>query len=132
MRLQVFRAFFLLLLWTSNSLAQTTDISGKYEGTVDVQGLGKLAVTAEIRQKGEKLTGAVQTPLGEAPVLDGSLRDGNLLLTLDAGGDDVFLSGKAGSDRQLSGEISGAVGKGTFELKRTGDATPEAEMAIVT
>ncbi len=132
MRLRIFSAFFLLLLLTPNSLAQTAEVSGKYEGTVEVQGIGKLAVTAEIRQKGERLSGAVQTPLGEAAILDGNYKDGVLHLTLDAGGDDVFLSGKADADRKLSGEISGAVGKGTFELKRTGDATPEAETVIVT
>jgi hypothetical protein len=131
MRLRKISVIFLLVLLAPNLLAQTTDISGKYEGTVEVQSLGKLAVTAEIRQQGDKLSGAVQTPLGEAPILDGSIRDGNLLITIDAGGDDVFLSGKVGSDRKLTGEISGAVGKGTFELKRTGNATPEAETKVV-
>jgi len=131
MRLRKISVIFLLVLLAPNLLAQTTDISGKYEGTVEVQSLGKLAVTAEIRQRGDKISGAVQTPLGEAPILDGSFKDGNLLITLDAGGDDVFLSGKVGADRRLSGEISGAVGKGTFELKRTGDATPEAETKVV-
>ena len=131
MRLRKISVILLLFLCAARLFAQTTDVSGKYAGTVDVQGLGKLAVTAEIRQKGDKISGAVQTPLGEAPVLAGSFKDGNLLLTLDAGGDDVFLSGKADSERKLSGEISGAVGKGTFELKRTGDATPESETKVV-
>jgi hypothetical protein len=131
MRLQKFSALFLFILLAPNLYAQTTDVSGKYEGTVEVQSLGKLAVTAEIRQQGDKISGAIQTPLGEAPILDGSFKDGYLLITIDAGGDDVFLSGKVGSDRKLSGEISGAVGKGTFELKRTGDATPESETKVV-
>jgi hypothetical protein len=131
MRLRNFSVIFLLLLIAPHLLAQTTDISGKYEGTADVQGLGKLAITAEIRQKDGKLSGLFQTPLGEAPVIGGSFKDGSLLLTLDAGGDDLFLSGKIDSDRKIRGEVSSTVAKGTFELKRTGDASPESENAIV-
>lgn len=131
MRLQRFSIFFLLLLFAPNLFAQTADVSGKYEGTADVQGIGKLPITAEIRQKDGKLSGVVNTPLGDTPIIEGSFKDGNLSLTLDAGGDDIFLSGKVDSDRKISGEVSGTTAKGTFELKRTGDATPEADYAIV-
>jgi hypothetical protein len=131
MRLRVFFGLFLLLLFAPDLFAQTTDVSGKYEGTADVQGLGKLPITAEIRQKDGKVSGVVYTPLGEAPIIEGSFKDGNLLITLDAGGDDVFLSGKTSADRKISGDISGSVGKGTFELKRTGDALPESAYAVV-
>ncbi|MCA1624398.1 MAG: hypothetical protein LC768_00570 [Acidobacteria bacterium] len=43
------------------------------------------------------------------------------MLKLDAGGDDIFLSGKVTADCQISGEVSGSTYKGTFELKRVGD-----------
>ncbi|HEY0459967.1 MAG TPA: hypothetical protein VGC97_12585 [Pyrinomonadaceae bacterium] len=131
MRLGKISIVFLLVLLAPRVFAQTTDISGKYEGTADIQGLGKLAVSVEIRRKDGKISGAFQTPLGEAPIIDGSFQDGILRLTLDAGGDDIFVSGKTGADGGIAGEISGSVGKGTFELKRTGDATPEAETKIV-
>lgn len=131
MRLQRFSIFFLLLLFAPNLLAQTVDVSGKYEGTADVQGLGKLPIKAEIRQKDGKVSGFVNTPLGDAPVLEGSFKEGILSLKLDAGGDDVFLSGKVGADRKISGEVSGETAKGTFELKRTGDPSPEADYSIV-
>ncbi|MEP6903439.1 MAG: hypothetical protein ABJA66_17060 [Actinomycetota bacterium] len=124
-------AFLLFLFFASNLFAQTADVSGRYEGTADVQGLGKLAISGEIRQKDGKISGMFKTPLGDTAIIEGSFKDGNLSLTLDAGGDDIFFSGKVGSDRKISGEVSGATAKGTFELKRTGDASTEADDAIV-
>src|ERR1044071_3336540 len=118
MRLQKICLFFLLALIAPNLFAQTTDISGKYEGIADIQGRGKLPISAEIRQKEGKISGVLNTPLGPASTIEGRCTDGNLLLTLDAGGDDIFLSGKVDADRRISGEVSGAVAKGTFELKR--------------
>jgi hypothetical protein len=131
MRLQRFFIFFLLVLLAPQIFAQTADVSGKYEGTADVQGLGKLPIKAEIRQTGGKLSGLVNTPLGDAPILEGSFKDGSVSLKLDAGGDDVFLSGKIDADRKISGEVSGETVKGTFELKRTGDAPPEADNSVI-
>ena len=131
MNFQIFSIFFLPLLFASNLFAQPTDVSGKYEGTADVQGLGKMAIKAEIRQKDGKISGVVNTPLGDAPILEASFKDGNLSLKLDAGGDDVFLSGKVGADRKISGEVSGETAKGTFELKRTGDPSPEVDYSVV-
>src|SRR5215213_4721642 len=131
MRLRNFSVIFLLLLSVPVLFAQTTDVSGRYEGTADIEGLGKLLITAEIRQKNGKLSGTFQTPLGETPIIEGSFKDGSILLTLDAGGDNLFMSGKVDSDRKIRGEVSGEAAKGTFELKRTGDVAPETSNAVV-
>jgi hypothetical protein len=130
MRLRKFSIFFLLVLCATNLFAQTTDISGRYEGTADVQGLGKLAIKAEIRQKDGKLSGVLNTPLGDAPIIEGAFSGGVMLLKIDAGGDDIFLNGKV-EGAKISGEVSGATAKGTFELKRTGDAPPEMDTSVV-
>ncbi|HEX8250000.1 MAG TPA: POTRA domain-containing protein [Pyrinomonadaceae bacterium] len=130
MRFRKFSIFFLFVLWAPNLFAQTTDISGRYEGTADVQGLGKLSIKAEIRQKDGKLSGVVITPLGDAPVIDGVFANGVMALKIDAGGDDIFLNGKVEGGK-ISGEVSGAAAKGTFELKRAGDASPVIDNAVV-
>jgi hypothetical protein len=130
MRLQRFSIFFLLVLCATSLFAQTTDISGKYEGTADVQGMGKLLITAEIRQKNGKLSGVLNTPLGDAPILEGVFSGGSMSIKIDAGGDDIFLNGKV-EGAKISGEVSGAIAKGTFELKRTGDASPEIDNTVV-
>lgn len=131
MRLRKFSIIFLFLLFAPNLFAQPTDVSGKYEGTADVQGFGKLLIKADIQQKENKVSGVVNTPLGDAPILEGSFKNGILSLKLDAGGDDVFFSGEVGADRKISGEVSGETAKGTFELKRTGDPTPEVDNSVI-
>ena len=106
------------------------DISGKYEGTADVQPFGKLPIKAEFRQSGEKISGAFETPLGTATIIAGSYKGGDLKLTIDAGGDDIIFSGKL-VDGKLGGEVSGETVKGTFELMRTGDASPEPDLSYI-
>ena len=130
MRLQRFSIFFTLLLCASNLFAQTTDISGRYEGTADVEGYGKLSIKAEIRQAGGKLSGVINTPLGDAPIIEGAFANGAMSLKLDSGGDDIFLNGKV-SGAKISGEVTGAIAKGKFELTRTGDALPETDNSVV-
>jgi hypothetical protein len=130
MRLQRFSIFFLLVWGTSNLFAQTTDISGKYEGTADVEGIGKLPIKAEIRRKGDRLSGVVNTPLGDLPIIEGVLTGGVLSLKVDGGGDDIFLTGKILGGK-ISGEVSSTTTKGKFELTRTGDASPETDNSAV-
>lgn len=130
MRLSGLLLLLLFILSAPNLTAQTADISGKYEGTADLQGVGKLKITAEIRQQNEKLSGTFNTPQGDAPIVEGSFKDGSVSLTLDAGGDDIFLNGKLSASGKISGEVSGAISKGTFEITRTGDATPLTDYAV--
>lgn len=131
MRLQRFSIFFLLALLTSNLFAQTTDISGRYEGTADVEAFGKLPLKAEIRQTGGKLSGFFNTPLGDTPIIEGNFANGVISVKLDAGGDDIFLNGKVDAGGRISGEVSGGNAKGKFELTRTGDVSPETNTAVV-
>ncbi len=130
MRLNKLLLFLLFVFSVSNLFAQTADVSGRYEGTADLQGVGKLAIKAEIRQREGKISGVVNTPLGEAPILEGSFKEDNLSITVDAGGDDVFFSGKVSADRKISGEVSGAAYKGKFELLRVGDVSPERQVVL--
>jgi hypothetical protein len=113
-------------------VGQTIGISGKYEGSADVQPFGKLILTGEIREKDGKLSGVIITPLGDTSIVEGSFKNGNLTLKLDAGGDDIYLSGKLGADGKISGEIKSLSANGTFELKRVGDAAPEVDSTVIT
>lgn len=124
----IFIAFIFLLAFSVQVSAQ--NVSGKYEGTADVQPYGKLPIKAEIRQKGDKISGAFDTPLGQATIIEGSFAGGNLKLIVDAGGDDINFNGKF-SDGKLAGTVSGDAVKGSFELKRTGDASPEPDLSFV-
>lgn len=131
MKRQLFYVIALFLLFAPNLFGQTPNISGKYEGTAEVQPFGKLPIKAEIRQKDGKFSGSLNTPLGDAAILEGSLVGDKLTLKIDAGGDDIFLNGKVGADGKINGEVTSATVKGTFEMKRTGDVEPEKDFSPV-
>ncbi|MEO6590496.1 MAG: hypothetical protein ABIP06_14455, partial [Pyrinomonadaceae bacterium] len=123
-----FVTFIFLFSFAAAISAQT--ISGKYEGFADVQPFGKLPVKAEMREKNGKISGAFETPLGIAMIVEGSFEAGVLKLTVDAGGDDLNFDGTF-SDGKLKGKVAGGLANGNFELTRIGDASPEVNLSYV-
>ena len=123
--------FSLLLIFSTYICAQKSGLTGKYVGTAEVHGMGKLPISAEIRENGGKITGVVHTPLGDAGIVEGTFAAGSVSITIDAGGDDVFLKGKVGTDGSISGLVTGETVNGTFELARAGDLPPETETRAV-
>lgn len=105
-------------------------ISGKYEGFADVQPFGKLPIKAEMREKNGKISGAFETPLGTATIIEGAFDAGVLKLTIDSGGDDIAFTGKFTGEK-LTGTVAGGIVNGNFELTRTGDAAPEVDLSYV-
>ena len=67
-----------VFILTSTLCVSAQEISGRYDGTADVQPFGKLTIKAEIRQKADKITGSFETPLGKANIVEGSYANGNL------------------------------------------------------
>lgn len=128
MKMKLFIFAGLFLIFSAETFAQ--NVSGKYEGFADVQPYGKLPISAEMREKNGKVSGAIQTPLGAATIIEGAFDGAILKLTIDAGGDDIAFNGKF-ADGKLTGEVSGDSVKGSFELTRTGDAAPEADLSYI-
>ena len=106
------------------------NISGKFEGTADVQPFGKLPIKAEIRQKTNKFSGLFNTPLGDSAIIEGSFTAGNLKLIVDADGSDIILDGNL-SDGKFDGKVISERLNGTFELTRIGDVSPEPDLSYV-
>lgn len=106
--------------------AQKSDLDGKYQGSADIRGVGKIDISADIRQTNDKISGVVHSPLGDAEIIGGRFEPGQLSITLDAGGDDVFLNGEVSANGVIIGEIASETLNGTFELKRIGDLPPES------
>ncbi|MEO7675122.1 MAG: hypothetical protein ABIU09_13700 [Pyrinomonadaceae bacterium] len=128
------RNFLAAVLFASLAISahgQTAPISGSYEGTAEIQGPGKLKISADIRESGGKFSGVVHTPLGDAQIIEGAFVSGTLSLSLDAGGDDLTLIGKVLTNRTITGEVSGQTATGTFELRRVGDLPPQAETNVI-
>lgn len=121
---------FVSLFLTFSAAVFAQNVSGKYEGFADLQPFGKLPISAEMREKNGKVSGAIQTPLGAATIIEGAFDGTTLKLTIDAGGDDIAFAGKFANGK-LTGEVSGDAVKGNFELTRTGDAAPEADLSYV-
>ena len=119
----------LFLIFSAGIFAQS--VSGKYEGFADLQPYGKLPISAELREKNGKVSGTIQTPLGTATIIEGSFDGAIVKLTIDAGGDDIAFNGKFTDGKKLTGEVAGDSVKGSFELARTGDAAPEADLSYV-
>lgn len=107
-------------------LARQTVVAGKYAGEADVQPFGKLPISAQIRQTGDRFFGLLTTPMSDAAIMSGVLAGDKLTLIVDLGGDDIILSGTLSSAR-FSGTISSQIANGTFELRRIGDAEPETD-----
>ena len=112
-------------------VGQTVGVSGRYEGAADVQPFGKLVLKGDIREKDGKLSGVINTPFGDAKIVEGNFKDGNVTLKLDSGDDDILLNGKLNADGKISGSIKSLSVNGTFELKRVGDASPVADTSVI-
>lgn len=127
----LFFFFTLFFVFATLAPAQDGDISGRYDGFADVQPFGKLKISAEIRNREGKLSGMVHTPVGDAEIIEGSFAGDKFSITVDAGGDDLVLSGTRAKNGRLTGTAVSETVKGTFELNRTGDLEPERDWSVV-
>ena len=127
-RAKIFIAFAFLLAFTSQVLAQ--DIAGKYAGEANVEPYGKIPIKAEIRQNASKFGGLFNTSLGDSAIIEGKFTDGSLKLIVDADGSDIVLEGKL-SGGKFEGKVISETLNGTFELTRSGDVLPEADLSYV-
>lgn len=125
---QFFIVFLLLFACAAGASAQA--ISGQYQGSAELEQFGKLPVSAVIRQKKDSFGGTVDTPLGTAAIIGGSLTGSDLKLTIDAGGDDIDFAGKF-EKGVFTGKVVSDAYNGTFELTRTGDAPPEPDLSYI-
>jgi hypothetical protein len=93
--------------------------------------MGKLPISADLREKNGSISGVVHTPHGDAEILKGSFSSGVISFTVDAGGDDLVLSGKVSINGSIAGKVSGGFANGTFELKRVGDLPAQTDLAPI-
>ena len=120
----------LVICWSADH-AQTSALDGTYQGSADIQGTGRVEISADIRQINGKFSGVVHSPLGDAEIIGGRFQAGIINLTLDAGGDDVVLSGDVSANRVITGTISSETINGTFRLDRIADLPAESSPPII-
>jgi Peptidase family S41 len=104
-------------------------VAGHYEGVIKTSLLGDVPVKLDLRYDERKLTGAMQTPLGQINVTGGQYADGRLIIRMEANGDEAIFEGQLAGGR-LTGDFSGFGQTGKVELKRMGDAPPAIDTRV--
>jgi len=107
-------ALIALLVFAAVCLAANVD--GNWEGTVKTPN-GDMALTFVFKADGAKLTGTVQSPMGELPIADGKIDGDKITFNVDAGGNTIAHEGKLNGDTMTMHSHS-SWGDMDFDLKR--------------
>lgn len=103
--------------------AFAAEIAGKYKGSANIEGLGNLALTAELKGGDDKLSGVINSAQGDAQILDGSAKDGKITLQIAVGDSAATVNATVSKKGEIKGSISGDQINGTIEMSRV-DETP--------
>ncbi|MGH9822063.1 MAG: hypothetical protein ACREDR_02220, partial [Blastocatellia bacterium] len=120
-----------LLLMTATAWAQdkpsaSDPVSGSYKGTAKSDAFGELPITVQIKNEGGKLTGVINTPQGDAQIVEGKYADGKVTIKFDAGGNEGTVTAQM-KDGKIVGDWTLAGAGGTLELAKateTADSKP--------
>lgn len=104
--------FVLFLLIANTVSAQTSDVSGKWNMTVELSA-GSGSPVFMLKQEGETITGTYTGRLGEAPVT-GTMKDKSITLNLKAGDYNVTYTGIVEGNTMKGKVAFGDAGEGTF------------------
>jgi hypothetical protein len=101
-------------------------VTGKYKGIAKSEAMGDLPITVDLKNTAGKLSGAIETAQGSAPITGGTIDEatGAVKLTFDAGGTEGTVTATL-KDGVITGKWDlGGMG-GPLELKKDGAmATP--------
>ena len=101
--------------------AAAAGVAGKYKGAVTLEGLGNIAVTAEIKGGDDKLSGVINSSQGDAQILDGSVKDGKITLQIAVGETNATINGTVDDKGKIAGSIAGDQINGTIEMTRVAE-----------
>ena len=107
-----------LFVLSASVFAFFAGVEGKYKGSVMLEGLGNLPITAELKGADDKLTGTIASAQGDAQITDGSVKDGKITFQILVGDMAAAVSGTVDDKGKIAGTISGDQLNGTIELTR--------------
>lgn len=113
-----------LLVLSMSVFAYFAGVAGKYKGSVSLEGLGTLPVTAELKGTDDKLTGLISSSQGDAEIVTGSVKDGKFTMAINVGDMGATVNGTVDDKGKFAGSISGDQINGTIELTRADDTKP--------
>ena len=107
-----------LFVLSASVFAFFAGVEGKYKGSVMLEGLGNLPITAELKGADDKLTGTIASAQGDVQITDGSVKDGKITFQILVGDMAAAVSGTVDDKGKIAGTISGDQLNGTIELTR--------------
>ncbi len=79
--------------------ALAADISGRWEGKMSMPGGGdEMTIAFTFRVDGDKVTGSVESPMGEMPISSGQIKGDDFSFAVDVGGNTIQHKGKITGD----------------------------------
>ncbi len=87
-------------------MAFAADVTGKWKATTQSPDGQSMQLTFNLKQDGEKLTGAVESQMGEMPISDGKVTGDAITFTVEMGEMKIVHKGTvSGNDMKLKVEI---------------------------
>jgi len=112
---------------TDDKASGSDPVAGSYEGVAKSEALGDIPIKVDLKNKGGKLSGSIDTPQGAAQITDGSYADGRVTLKFDAGGNEGTVTAQLKDDK-IVGNWTLAGQTGTLELKKAGAVASKPAM----
>jgi|WetSurMetagenome_2_1015567.scaffolds.fasta_scaffold899062_1 hypothetical protein len=108
-----------VLLVCSLTWAFAADFNGRWEGTVTGPDGNEMKLAMVLKADGEKLTGTIESPMGEMSIVDGKIKGEDCTFVVEMGDNKYAHTGKISGDT-LTIKVSIPDGPGDFEytLKR--------------
>ncbi len=87
-------------------LAFAADVTGKWQATAQSPDGQEMQLTFNFKQDGEKLTGSVESPMGETPISEGKVTGDTISFTVEMGDMKIVHKGTiSGDEMKLKVEI---------------------------
>jgi len=99
------------------------DLNGKWEGKVKGPDGNELALTYEFKVDGDKLTGTVESQMGQIPISDGKVDGAKFSFKVQVGDDQITNEGTF-KDDDATLKAHGPWGDVEFPLKRAAPPAP--------
>jgi hypothetical protein len=99
------------------------DLNGRWEGKVKGPDGDDMAIAFTFKIDGDKLTGTVESPMGELPITEGTVKGDEISFSVKLGDDTITHQGKLVGDT-LTIKAHGPWGDMEFPLKRAAAKKP--------
>jgi hypothetical protein len=99
--------------------ASADSLSGSYKGKGNSDATGEFPLSVDVKVAGNKVTGKISSPQGDADITDGTYADGHITLKFDAAGNEGTVTAEY-KDGKITGTWALAGINGTLDLSRGG------------